>query len=58
MKDLNWEKRERKLQLGPQKRKLFISQLVRDVTVSDHIPNKYKCINHTIVIISTQYHGL
>jgi 1-phosphatidylinositol-4-phosphate 5-kinase len=33
MKDLNWEKRQRKLQLGPQKRKLFINQLVRDVTV-------------------------
>ncbi|CAO3693448.1 unnamed protein product [Rhizopus microsporus] len=33
MKDLNWEKRERKLQLGPQKRKLFINQLVRDVTL-------------------------
>jgi 1-phosphatidylinositol-4-phosphate 5-kinase len=33
MKDLNWEKRQRKLQLGPLKRKLFISQLVRDVTV-------------------------
>ncbi|KAG1069693.1 hypothetical protein G6F42_026223 [Rhizopus arrhizus] len=32
MKDLNWEKRQRKLKLGPQKRKLFISQLVRDVT--------------------------
>lgn len=34
MKDLNWEKRERKLKLGPQKRKIFITQLVRDVTVS------------------------
>ena len=34
MKDLNWEKRQRKLKLGPQKRKLFIGQLVRDVTVS------------------------
>ncbi|CEJ01879.1 Putative 1-phosphatidylinositol-4-phosphate 5-kinase [Rhizopus microsporus] len=33
MKDLNWEKRQRKLQLGPLKRKLFISQLVRDVTL-------------------------
>ncbi|CAO0793077.1 unnamed protein product [Mucor circinelloides] len=33
MKDLNWEKRQRKLKLGPQKRKLFISQLVRDVTL-------------------------
>ncbi|EIE75627.1 hypothetical protein RO3G_00331 [Rhizopus delemar RA 99-880] len=33
MKDLNWEKRQRKLQLGPQKRKLFIGQLVRDVTL-------------------------
>ncbi|KAL0097370.1 hypothetical protein J3Q64DRAFT_1713075 [Phycomyces blakesleeanus] len=31
MKDLNWEKRGRKLQLGPKKRKIFISQLVRDV---------------------------
>ncbi|KAI8364301.1 hypothetical protein EDC96DRAFT_511245 [Choanephora cucurbitarum] len=33
MKDLNWEKRERKLKLGPRKRKLFIGQLVRDVTL-------------------------
>ncbi|GAA5806688.1 hypothetical protein MFLAVUS_000036 [Mucor flavus] len=33
MKDLNWEKRQRKLKLGPQKRKMFISQLVRDVTL-------------------------
>lgn len=40
MKDLNWEKRQRKLKLGPQKRKMFIGQLVRDVTVSfflDHL---------------------
>ncbi|KAI8988366.1 hypothetical protein BDF20DRAFT_904988 [Mycotypha africana] len=33
MKDLNWEKKNRKLQLGPVKRKLFIGQLVRDVTL-------------------------
>ncbi|KAI8346156.1 hypothetical protein BD560DRAFT_338729 [Blakeslea trispora] len=33
MKDLNWEKRQRKLKLGPRKRKTFISQLVRDVTL-------------------------
>lgn len=33
MKDLNWEKRQRKLHLGPHKRKLFIGQLIRDVTV-------------------------
>ncbi|CAO3665373.1 unnamed protein product [Rhizopus stolonifer] len=33
MKDLNWEKRQRKLELGPQKRKMFIGQLVRDVTL-------------------------
>lgn len=33
MKDLNWEKRGNKLQLGPQKRKLFITQLLRDVKV-------------------------
>ncbi|KAI9496181.1 hypothetical protein BDB00DRAFT_759104 [Zychaea mexicana] len=31
MKDLNFEKNKQKLQLGPQKRKLFISQLMRDV---------------------------
>lgn len=31
MKDLNWEKRAAKLQLGPVKRKLFITQLLRDV---------------------------
>ncbi|CAO3621426.1 unnamed protein product [Mucor hiemalis] len=33
MKDLNWEKSQRKLKLGPQKRKMFIGQLVRDVTL-------------------------
>ena len=31
MKDLNFQKNNQKLQLGPQKRKLFISQLMRDV---------------------------
>ncbi|KAI9267891.1 hypothetical protein BDA99DRAFT_435960 [Phascolomyces articulosus] len=31
MKDLNFEKNKQKLQLGPQKRKLFVSQLMRDV---------------------------
>ncbi|KAI9361344.1 hypothetical protein BD770DRAFT_383228 [Pilaira anomala] len=31
MKDLNWEKQCKKLQLGPKKRKLFITQLLRDV---------------------------
>ncbi|KAI7884910.1 SAICAR synthase-like protein [Lichtheimia hyalospora FSU 10163] len=31
MKDLNFEKNKKKLQMGPSKRKLFISQLVRDV---------------------------
>lgn len=35
MKDLNWEKRAQKLQLGPQKRKLFITQLLRDVKVKN-----------------------
>lgn len=34
MKDLNWESRKRKLKLGPQKRGLFVKQLVRDVRVS------------------------
>ncbi|KAI8988816.1 hypothetical protein BDB01DRAFT_719107 [Pilobolus umbonatus] len=33
MKDLNWEKRNRKLQLGPIKRKMFIAQLISDVTL-------------------------
>jgi hypothetical protein len=33
MKDLNWEKRGRKLMLGPRKRRLFIQQLVMDVRV-------------------------
>ncbi|KAG1456847.1 hypothetical protein G6F56_006741 [Rhizopus delemar] len=33
MKDLNWENKQRKLHLGPQKRKMFIGQLVRDVTL-------------------------
>lgn len=34
MKDLNFEKNKKKLQMGPSKRKLFISQLVRDVKVN------------------------
>lgn len=33
MKDLNFQKNNRKLQMGPQKRKLFIGQLMRDVKV-------------------------
>jgi hypothetical protein len=33
MKDLNWEKKGRKLALGPRKRRLFIQQLVLDVKV-------------------------
>ncbi|RCH78628.1 Phosphatidylinositol-4-phosphate 5-kinase, partial [Rhizopus stolonifer] len=33
MKDQNWVKRERKLKLGPQKRRMFVGQLVRDVTL-------------------------
>lgn len=33
MKDLNWEKKGRKLALGPRKRRLFIQQLVLDVRV-------------------------
>ncbi|EIE79669.1 hypothetical protein RO3G_04374 [Rhizopus delemar RA 99-880] len=37
MKDLNWEKRQRKLHLGPHKRKLFIGQLIRDVTLLSHL---------------------
>ncbi|CAM0142688.1 unnamed protein product [Umbelopsis sp. WA50703] len=31
MKDLNWEKKGRKLLLGPRKRRLFIQQMVTDV---------------------------
>ncbi|KAI9489075.1 hypothetical protein BDB00DRAFT_845107 [Zychaea mexicana] len=31
MKDLNFVKNDKKLQLGPQKRKMFVSQLIRDV---------------------------
>ncbi|ORY97448.1 hypothetical protein BCR43DRAFT_438695 [Syncephalastrum racemosum] len=31
MKDLNFVQNKKKLQLGPQKRKMFVSQLVRDV---------------------------
>ena len=34
MKDLNFEKNNKKLQLGPQKRKMFISQLTRDARVN------------------------
>ncbi|CAO3609184.1 unnamed protein product [Cunninghamella echinulata] len=37
MKDLNWEKRNRKLKLGPQKRGMFIKQLVRDVRLLVHL---------------------
>ncbi|OAD78205.1 hypothetical protein PHYBLDRAFT_97688, partial [Phycomyces blakesleeanus NRRL 1555(-)] len=31
MKDLNWEKRAKELQLGPSKRRMFVVQLLRDV---------------------------
>ncbi|KAI9027329.1 hypothetical protein CLU79DRAFT_803276 [Phycomyces nitens] len=31
MKDLNWEKRAKELQLGPGKRQMFVVQLLRDV---------------------------
>jgi 1-phosphatidylinositol-4-phosphate 5-kinase len=34
LKDLNWTKRGRHLELGPEKRKLFVEQLEKDVTVS------------------------
>ncbi|KAI8339223.1 hypothetical protein BC941DRAFT_460672 [Chlamydoabsidia padenii] len=37
MKDLNWEARKRKLKLGPQKRGMFIKQLVRDVRLLVHL---------------------
>ncbi|KAI9478690.1 MAG: hypothetical protein EXX96DRAFT_482765 [Benjaminiella poitrasii] len=37
MKDLNWEKKQRKLRLGPEKRKLFIQQLVYDVTLLSNL---------------------
>ncbi|ORZ10074.1 hypothetical protein BCR42DRAFT_333937 [Absidia repens] len=37
MKDLNWESRKRKLKLGPQKRGLFVKQLVRDVRLLVHL---------------------
>ncbi|ORX92406.1 SAICAR synthase-like protein [Basidiobolus meristosporus CBS 931.73] len=31
MKDLNWETRDRKLEIGPEKRQLFVDQMERDV---------------------------
>lgn len=34
LKDLNWIKRGRHLELGPEKRKLFVEQLEKDVAVS------------------------
>ncbi|KAI7848938.1 hypothetical protein BDC45DRAFT_521960 [Circinella umbellata] len=37
MKDLNFEKNNKKLQLGPQKRKMFISQLTRDARLLVHL---------------------
>ncbi|CAO3598578.1 unnamed protein product [Absidia cylindrospora] len=37
MKDLNWEARKRKLKLGPQKRGMFVKQLVRDVRLLVHL---------------------
>ncbi|KAI8086396.1 uncharacterized protein BX664DRAFT_282297 [Halteromyces radiatus] len=33
MKDLNWIKRKKKLELGPEKRNLFLTQLQKDVAV-------------------------
>jgi 1-phosphatidylinositol-4-phosphate 5-kinase len=34
LKDLNWIRRGRHLELGPEKRKLFVEQLEKDVAVS------------------------
>lgn len=45
MKDLNFEKNKKKLQMGPAKRKLFISQLVRDVKVNRVLRRKKGIIN-------------
>jgi 1-phosphatidylinositol-4-phosphate 5-kinase len=36
MKDLNWIKRRMKLELGPEKRHLFLSQLEKDIEASTH----------------------
>lgn len=44
MKDLNFNKNQQKLQLGPQKRKLFISQLMRDVKVHFCLLANVECI--------------
>lgn len=35
MKDQNWVNREKKMELGPEKRHLFLTQLQKDVEVSD-----------------------
>jgi hypothetical protein len=65
MKDLNWEKRGNKLQLGPQKRKLFITQLLRDVKVKKGYINfqffEMFLLNHSKLIIAfgkNEYYGL
>ncbi|RUS22827.1 hypothetical protein BC938DRAFT_475182 [Jimgerdemannia flammicorona] len=37
MKDLNWEKRNKKLELGPDKRVLFVEQIERDVELLERL---------------------
>ncbi|KAI9100538.1 hypothetical protein DFS34DRAFT_578773 [Phlyctochytrium arcticum] len=46
LKDLNWVRRARKLQLGPQKRQLFMEQLERDVEFLE----KYKIMDYSLLI--------
>nr|CAG8542785.1 12019_t:CDS:10 [Entrophospora candida] len=37
LKDLNWLNREKRLELGPEKRKLFVEQLQKDVHLLQHL---------------------
>lgn len=64
MKDLNWEKRGRKLMLGPRKRRLFIQQLVMDVRVCprghllEPMHKKNESIDFNIPILLPSPHSL
>ena len=46
LKDLNWLRRNRHLELGPMKKEVFIAQLKRDVTLLQHL----KIIDYSLLV--------
>lgn len=61
MKDLNFQKNNRKLQMGPQKRKLFIGQLMRDVKVKGRrgkgLMQKMTPVTHPLAFIDSSLYA-